>query len=98
MMAIGVLAALRSRGIKVPGELALAGFDDIPLARLVVPPLTTVHVPTELLGQRGMERLLAALGGDGSTRSRPSAEVLATPLVVRGSFGAALASEARQSP
>lgn len=88
MMAIGALAALRERGIEVPGEVALAGFDDIPLARLVVPPLTTVRVPTESLGQRGMERLLATLEGGGSARSRPRSEMLDTPLVVRASCGA----------
>lgn len=49
-MAIGALAALRERGVAVPGEVSVAGFDDIPVARDVAPSLTTVRIPMEEMG------------------------------------------------
>lgn len=60
-MAIGALLALRSRGVEVPGDVAVAGFDDIPLARHVG--LTTVSVHIDELGERALGRLLASIGG-----------------------------------
>jgi LacI family transcriptional regulator len=85
-MAIGALVALREAGVDVPGRLAVAGFDDIPAARCVFPPLTSVHVPIAELGGRAMERLLLALERGGAHTRRH--EVLATTLVVRSSCGA----------
>ena len=57
-MAIGVLSALRESGIAVPEEMAVAGFDDIPLARYMDPPLSSVHVPIWELGARAVDLLL----------------------------------------
>ena len=63
MMAIGALQALRSSGVNVPQQVAVAGFDDIPLARYV--DLTTVRVEIAELGARAIARLVAMLdGGD----------------------------------
>jgi LacI family transcriptional regulator len=84
-MAIGLLTSWREGGIRVPGDIALGGFDDIPLARLVEPPLTTVRVPIAALGQRAVERLFAALGNGG--RQSPQHALVPTELVVRGSTG-----------
>lgn len=72
-MAIGCLAALRERGLAVPGDVSLAGFDDIPVARFLTPALTTVSAGGDGiagLGGRAMERLLAvvATGRDGVPR------------------------------
>lgn len=53
-MALGALDALRERGISVPTDLALTGFDDLEATRSVVPPLTTVRQPTEELGREGL--------------------------------------------
>jgi LacI family transcriptional regulator len=50
-MAVGALARLRAAGIDVPGDIALAGFDDIPTLRDVYPPLTTVRLPLKRLGE-----------------------------------------------
>jgi hypothetical protein len=50
MMAIGCLAALGEAGLRVPEDIALAGFDDIPIARYVAPALTTIRVPIAALG------------------------------------------------
>jgi LacI family transcriptional regulator len=86
-MAIGALHALREEGLQLPGEMALAGFDDVPIARYVTPPLTTVHVDIAELGRRAVEMLIAGIeGGDGSG----SSELIATSLVIRESCGARL--------
>jgi LacI family transcriptional regulator len=53
-MAIGALAVLRARGIDVPGDMSVAGFDDMPIARDVLPALTTVSLPLVEMGARAM--------------------------------------------
>jgi DNA-binding LacI/PurR family transcriptional regulator len=58
LTAIGCLSRLRERGIQVPEEISVAGFDDISAARYVNPPLTTIHVPMWDLGAAGMHHLL----------------------------------------
>jgi LacI family transcriptional regulator len=86
-MAIGALAALHEAGIEVPLEMAVAGFDDIPMARYLSPPLTSVHAPAFELGGRAIGRLLDAL--ERPPRRTPRHETLPTRLVVRSSCGAA---------
>ncbi|MXP25525.1 LacI family DNA-binding transcriptional regulator [Altererythrobacter indicus] len=54
MMAIGAMTVLKSHGIALPDDMALAGFDDIPLARLVTPALTTIRVDIAGMGKRAM--------------------------------------------
>lgn len=85
-MAIGALSALREAGVAVPGAMALGGFDDIPMARYLAPPLSSVHVDISALGARTALRLLARLGEAGAPE--PIREVLPTTLVVRRSCGA----------
>ena len=86
MMALGCLISFRERGIKVPEDIALAGFDDIPVARFVAPPLTTVRVCMAELGERALARLADAIA---APRSSPaSTETLAADLVIRASSGA----------
>jgi LacI family transcriptional regulator len=59
MMAVGVLNALRDDlGRSVPGDVSVVGFDDIPLTEDLQPPLTTVHLPLEEIGEHGMRLLL----------------------------------------
>jgi LacI family transcriptional regulator len=85
-MAIGALAALTHAGVRVPEEVAVVGFDDIPIARYVSPPLTTVRVSMPALGSRAAARLLEALDqGPGRERKQ---ELLPTELVIRRSCGA----------
>ncbi len=86
-MAIGCLFALREAGVRVPEDVALAGFDDIPIARYVTPPLSSVHVPIAELGERAMERLLHAVERKNAHERRQ--ETVPTTLVVRGSCGGA---------
>lgn len=89
-MAIGCLLALRAAGVRVPEDVAVAGFDDVPIARYVTPPLTSVHVPIAELGTRAMERLLHAVESKNEHERRQ--ETVATTLVVRGSCGGGAAA------
>ena len=84
-MAIGALSALRAGGLRLPEDIAVAGFDDIPMARYIPPPLTTVHVDIRALGVRAAERLLAHVRG--STDAVRQQEVVPARLVVRSSCG-----------
>jgi LacI family transcriptional regulator len=85
MMAIGCLFALGEAGVRVPRDIALAGFDDIPTARFVTPPLTTVRVRIAEMGSRALETLAFQVENpDGTKRSK---QVLQTELVVRRSCG-----------
>ena len=65
-MAIGCLMALDERGVRVPQEMAVAGFDDIPVARLIRPALTTVRTNIADLSRRAFGRLVAVIDGDTS--------------------------------
>ena len=85
MMAIGCLFALTEAGVQVPGEVALAGFDDIPIARFVSPPLTTVRVRIAELGSMALERL--AMGIEHPQRLSATPQTLRCELVVRSSCG-----------
>jgi LacI family transcriptional regulator len=85
-MAIGCLAAFREAGLGVPADVAVAGFDDIPIARFVTPPLSTVRVSIADLGARAFGRLFDRLSGqDGDA---PRHQTLPTRLVIRESCGA----------
>jgi LacI family transcriptional regulator len=89
-MAIGALATLREAGIDVPDQIAMTGFDDIPIAAFLSPPLTSMRVGIAGLGAQGIRVLLDALAS--STRHArlplPRRDVLPTELVIRGSCGA----------
>ncbi len=75
LMAIGAMAALRERGLPVPGRVAVIGFDDILVARLVTPALTTISQFQQDLGTVAAETLLRRLAGDmgpgGTSREMP---------------------------
>lgn len=64
LMAIGVMQALRDRGIDIPGQIAVVGFDDISAARLVTPPLTTVAQFQADMGRRAAEIMMERLRGE----------------------------------
>lgn len=82
-MAIGALRAFREAGLDVPGDIALAGFDDIPVAEYVTPALTSVHVPIHEMGARAVQAVLDAL----SETASAAVTTLPTRLVVRESCG-----------
>ena len=63
LLALGALQAARLRGLRVPDDVAVTGFNDFEFAQFADPPLTTVRVPGYDLGRIGAERLIARLGG-----------------------------------
>jgi LacI family transcriptional regulator len=82
-MAIGALHAIRRRGLRVPDEVALVGFDDLPLAAYATPPLTSVHQPIGEMGTHAVRLLVEQVKGQG-----PATSVrLPARLVVRESCG-----------
>lgn len=85
-MAIGGLAAVHDAGLRVPEDMTVVGFDDIPLAHYMSPPLSSVHVPVFEMGERAVTRLIAALKGEPVSERRH--ERLPTRLVVRSSCSA----------
>jgi LacI family transcriptional regulator, repressor for deo operon, udp, cdd, tsx, nupC, and nupG len=64
LLAAGALGAARERGLAVPGELSIIGFDDSPLAALASPPLTSVRVDYAEFGEAAAAALLAAIAGE----------------------------------
>lgn len=88
MMAAGCLFALSEAGVVVPDEVALAGFDDVPIARFVTPPLTTVRVRIAELGELAIERLVAAI--EAGPADKVTRQTLRTELIVRNSCSRAV--------
>lgn len=84
-MALGVMGALRERKLRVPEDISVVGFDDIPVARYVHPTLTSVHVPIAEMGDRAATMMITTLAGNG--RVEASLERIPTRLVVRASAG-----------
>jgi LacI family transcriptional regulator, galactose operon repressor len=81
-MAIGALQAAHERGLRVPEQLSVIGFDDLDLSRLVVPRLTTVHQPLEEMARIGVDLLMRLIGGQEIDTLHLE---LATRLVIRDS-------------
>jgi LacI family transcriptional regulator len=88
VMAIGALKALREAGVRVPEDIALVGFDDVPIAAAVEPALTTVHQPIERMGSMAVDLLLKLLDHPPDAQAPANRIVLPTKLVVRESCGA----------
>ncbi len=85
VMALGAVRAARERGLDVPGDVSVVGYDDMLLAPYTDPPLTTLRQPVRALGAAAANLLVAELEG---TRSPQRGEYLFRPeLVVRGSTG-----------
>ncbi|HSC85898.1 MAG TPA: substrate-binding domain-containing protein [Polyangiaceae bacterium] len=94
-MALGALDALRTKGIDVPGEVLVSGFDDLPAARTAVPSLTTARQPTHALGKVGLKRLLQIMAGPSEpSEIRLEAEVNKRASCGCHSVGIELSSEA----
>lgn len=84
-MALGVLEAARVRGLRVPEDLSVVGFDDTQLARLASPPLTTVRQPLREIGAIALRRAMRLAAGEKVDSHHIE---LATELIVRGSTAA----------
>lgn len=84
-MAVGCIAELIAAGRSVPGDIMVAGFDDIPLARHITPPLTTMQVKIAELGSIAMVVLLSVLRGE--ALDERAATILTPTLIRRGTTG-----------
>lgn len=85
-MALGAIRKLNELGLRVPQDIAVVGFDDIPQASFAIPALTTVHQPLYEIGKLACERLVELIHG----RTEPVQEVIPISLVVRESCGATM--------
>jgi DNA-binding LacI/PurR family transcriptional regulator len=84
IMAVGALRELRERGLRVPQDVSVTGFDNIKLSEFCYPALTTVHIPRERIGKLACESLLTK--SDGGTIDHEM--VIDPEFVVRDSTGA----------
>lgn len=91
LLALGVLDRLRQRGIAVPGQISVVGIDNVPLAALTSPALTSVDLPRAASGRAGVDLLLNLVEPDRPAHGTQSA--LPVQLVVRDSTGPAPASD-----
>ncbi|MBG6090605.1 LacI family DNA-binding transcriptional regulator [Actinomadura viridis] len=93
LIALGVLARLHARGVRVPEDMSIVGVDDVPTASMVSPPLTTVAVPIQALARAASAMLLDRLRADRSDTvaaappPRPPAPELAARLLIRSTTG-----------
>jgi LacI family transcriptional regulator len=82
-MAVGAIRALRERGLRIPADVSLIGFDDFPSAEFTDPPLTTIRYPLYEMSTRAVRKLIAAIQeGEPIAQAR---EIVSTHLVIRGS-------------
>lgn len=86
LMAIGAVRAARQRGLEVPGDVSVVGYDDSPLIAYVDPPLTTIRQSVQAMGTAAVGALIEGITG---TPVPPHEYVFRPELVVRGSTGAA---------
>jgi LacI family transcriptional regulator len=83
-IAMGAYAAAAELGLTIPTDVAITGWDDIPVARLLAPRLTTVRQPMAEIGERATRLLLERIG---AKRQRPLSIVLPTEIIIRSSCG-----------
>ena len=83
LLAGGVYLAARERGLRIPEDVSVVGFDDLPFARVFEPPLTTIRIDPEALGGEAFELLAALMAGEAA----PPGRILPVELVRRGSTG-----------
>jgi DNA-binding LacI/PurR family transcriptional regulator len=95
LAAIGAMRTMLQSGVRVPGDVSIVGADDIPFASLTTPPLTTVRIPRERLGELAFETLRVMLDEQGTAGQERLVE---TELVVRESTGVAPCMGGRPSP
>ena len=88
-MAVGALKALRQAGWRVPQDIALVSFDDVPIAAAIEPALTTVRQPIESMGSMATEVLLSILESSPQEEASVHRIILPTELIIRASCGSA---------
>ena len=85
-MAVGALSQLREMGLRVPDDVSVTGFDNIALAEVVHPPLTTVHIPRDVIGRTIFAHLVVR---DDRSEDRPQEVFIEPQLILRDSTGPA---------
>ncbi len=85
IMAVGAMLALQDAGLRVPEDVAIIGFDDVPIASLVRPGLTTLRIQIAETGRRALERLVRLINASGDAAADTACEVVRPELVVRAS-------------
>jgi LacI family transcriptional regulator len=93
LLAMGALRRLGERGIDVPGQVSIVGFDDIGMAAMTTPSLSTVRLPLREMGRRGFEYADRLLAG-----KRPRRQLMPTTMVLRDSTAAPPAAVAADRP
>lgn len=83
-MAVGAMKAVKEAGLRLPDDIAMVSFDDLPVASIVEPPLTTVRQPIERLGSTAVDILINLIEHGGESTQKV---ILPTELVVRASCG-----------
>lgn len=86
--AVGAYRAMAARGLSVPGDVSIVGFDDIEVGRVLNPALTTVHVPGEMMGRVAFERLSRLIDGTEDGIPAQMRWTIPTTLIERGSVAA----------
>lgn len=81
-VAIGAIKATRATGLDIPGDMAIVGFDDIPWAAYLTPPLTTIRLPAQEIGRQAAQLLIQLIDG---RQPKTTQHLLPTKLIVRGS-------------
>lgn len=84
-MAIGFIHACKSSSYKIPENISITGFDDIPWARLAAPALTTVQIPTTQMGRLAAQRLLELIRNGGKEEGGPIKMVVTGKIIIRES-------------
>ena len=93
-VAIGAMRALDEAGLRIPDDVAVVGFDDVPLAAYINPPLTTLRTDPIAQGEGAVDLLMARISGEPYERIEES---YATELVIRRSCGAQLAAQRQKT-
>jgi LacI family transcriptional regulator len=83
IIAYGCMRALREKGIAIPGDVSVIGFDDLPSSSVTEPPLTSIRVSTHQIGERALEILSERI--DGATNGQPEKILVSGKLMIRSS-------------
>jgi LacI family transcriptional regulator len=83
IIAYGCMRALREKGFSIPGEVSVIGFDDLPSSGFTEPPLTSIRVSTQQIGERALERLSDQINGQAT--GQPEKILVSGKLMIRGS-------------
>lgn len=86
IIALGIIRHVQARGLSVPGDISVVGFDDIPWAQMSTPTLTTIEMPIEDMASEAVEAVIRRIDGSADLRRRV---ILDTALIIRGSTGPA---------